>query len=105
MLAYRLLSATNLIGGTGPCGPRRRKQEEKQQMNARMFALVFGIIYLIVGLLGFTATGMSMAAGPDAPRLMGLFPLNLLHNIVHILIGVWGLASYRSPNGSVAFAR
>jgi hypothetical protein len=74
-------------------------------MNARMFALVFGIVYLLVGLLGFTATGTSMAAGPDAPRLMGLFPVNLLHNIVHILIGVWGLASYRSATGAVAYAR
>src|ERR671933_3034765 len=75
------------------------------QMNARMFALVFGIVYLLVGLLGFAATGTSMAAGPDAPRLMGLFPLNMLHNIVHILIGVWGLASYRSATGAVAYAR
>ena len=74
-------------------------------MNARMFALVFGIVYLLVGLLGFAATGTSMAAGPDAPRLMGLFPLNMLHNIVHILIGLWGLASYRSAAGAIAYAR
>ena len=69
-------------------------------MNARMFALVFGIIYLLVGLLGFTASS-SVAAAP----LLGIFPVNLLHNIVHILIGVWGLASYRSAAGAIAFAR
>jgi hypothetical protein len=74
-------------------------------MNARMFALVAGVIYLAVGLLGFTATGMSMDASETAPRLLGLFPLNVLHNIVHLAIGAWGLASYRSMNGSVAFAR
>ena len=74
-------------------------------MNARMFALVFGVVYLLVGLLGFVFTGTSMAAGPDAPRLLGLFPVNLLHNIVHLAIGAWGLASYRSFDGSVAYAR
>jgi hypothetical protein len=70
-----------------------------------MFALVVGVIYLAVGLLGFTATGMSMEAGDTAPRLLGLFPVNVLHNIVHLAIGAWGLASYRSMDGSVTFAR
>ena len=74
-------------------------------MNARMFALVFGIVYLAVGLLGFTVTGMSMDASQAAPRLLGLFPVNLLHNIVHLAIGAWGLASYRSMSGAVAYAR
>ncbi len=46
-----------------------------------------------------------MAAGPDAPRLLGLFPVNLLHNIVHLLFGVWGLAASRSWGGSVAYTR
>ena len=69
-------------------------------MNARMFALVFGVVYLLVGLLGFTASA-SMA---DA-NLLGLFPVNLMHNIVHIAIGVWGLLSYRSLTGAVTYAR
>ena len=69
-------------------------------MNARMFALVFGVVYLLVGLLGFTAS----ATMADA-RLLGLFPVNLVHNIVHIAIGVWGLLSYRSVTGAVAYAR
>ncbi len=74
-------------------------------MNARMFALIFGAIYLVIGLLGFVTTGGSMDASDAAPRLMGLFPINVAHNIVHILIGLWGLLSYRSDDGSVAYAR
>jgi hypothetical protein len=70
-----------------------------------MFALVFGVIYLLVGLLGFFYTGMSMDASANAPRLLGLFPVNVLHNIVHLAIGAWGIASYRSHNGSVGYAR
>ena len=46
-----------------------------------------------------------MEAGDAAPRLLGLFPVNLLHNIVHLAIGAWGLASYRSRDGAVAYAR
>jgi hypothetical protein len=78
-------------------------------MNARMFALVFGIVYLLVGLVGFFVQGgMSVApAGPngDWPRLLGLFPINVLHNIVHLAIGIWGLLSYRSLTGSIGYAR
>ena len=69
-------------------------------MNARTFAVVFGVIYTLVGLLGFTAS-YTMA---DA-RLLGLFPVNVLHNIVHLAIGLWGLAAYRSLTGAVAYAR
>jgi uncharacterized membrane protein YtjA (UPF0391 family) len=89
---------------TGIVEPENREEEE-YGMNARTFALVFGVVYLIVGLLGFTVTGMSMEADADAPRLLGLFPVNVLHNIVHLAIGAWGLASYRSLNGSIAYAR
>ena len=75
-------------------------------MNARTFALVFGVVYVLVGLMGFFVPGgMSMVADENAPRLLGLFPINLLHNIVHLALGAWGLASYRSYNGAVGYAR
>ena len=44
---------------------------------ARTVAVVFGAIYLLVGLVGFAL---------DSP-LFGLFEVNPLHNIVHILLG------------------
>ena len=78
-------------------------------MNARMFAIVIGVVYLLSGLLGFVLPGGTMISHGGTPenwpRLLGLFPVNLLHNIVHLAIGAWGIASYRSLNGSVAFAR
>lgn len=42
----------------------------------QMFALVFGAVYVLVGLLGFV----------NDP-VLGLFDVNALHNIVHLLIG------------------
>jgi hypothetical protein len=37
--------------------------------------------------------------------LLGMFPVNLLHNIVHILFGVWGLAAARTFGGAKSFAQ
>ena len=66
-------------------------------------AMVFGVVFLLVGLAGlFVPGGMAMNAGPDpAPgMLLGMFPVNLLHNVVHCLVGVWGLVASRSWNGA-----
>lgn len=37
--------------------------------------------------------------------LMGLFPVNVLHNIVHLVIGIWGILAYRSFGASRLFSR
>lgn len=44
---------------------------------ARTVAVVFGAIYVVAGLAGFVL----------ASPLFGLFEVNALHNIVHLLIG------------------
>lgn len=48
---------------------------------ARTVAAVFGAVYLLVGLLGFV-----LLTGGEGD-LLGLFPVNALHNIVHVLLG------------------
>jgi len=69
-------------------------------------AMVFGVVFLLVGLLGFvSAGGMKMGANPAPSMLLGLFPINLLHNIVHVLFGVWGLMAARSFAGARQFAQ
>jgi uncharacterized membrane protein YuzA (DUF378 family) len=61
-------------------------------MDARRFAAVFGAVYVLVGLAGFAATGLSDFAATSSDKLI-LFGLNPLHNIVHLLVGVVWLAS------------
>ena len=70
-------------------------------------AMVFGIGFLLATAAGFMATGMSnMDANPDtAPRALGLFPVNVVHNIVHLLFGIWGLAASRTYDASRAYCR
>ncbi|MGH4013112.1 MAG: DUF4383 domain-containing protein [Pseudonocardiaceae bacterium] len=47
----------------------------------------FGAVYVLVGLLGFTVTGTSGLASTDGGLLLGIFEVNPLHNIVHLLVG------------------
>jgi hypothetical protein len=78
----------------------------------RRFALIFGIVYLAVGVMGFIPALVQPA--PTAPnlevaemygRLIGLFPINFLHNIVHLAIGLWGVLGSRTVSGAVLFSR
>ena len=65
-------------------------------------ALIFGVAFLLVGVSGlFVPNGMSMDANMEtAGRLLGLFPVNMLHNAIHIAFGAWGIVASRSHAGS-----
>ena len=81
-------------------------------MSTRYFALVLGIIFLLVGIAGFVP-GLLQTPEPAADvevtqsfgRLMGLFPVNALHNVVHIIFGIWGIAAYRSYTGARGYSK
>lgn len=72
----------------------------------RRVATAVGAIFLLVGLLGFipgvTTSYSEMAfAGPESDaRLLGLFQVSILHNIVHLLFGVAGLAMARRADSA-----
>ena len=80
-------------------------------MALRRFALVFGIVFLIVGAGGFIPGFVTEHTHPDVAVTaglgleLGLFPVNVLHNIVHLLFGVWGLMASRSVDGARLYAR
>ena len=63
----------------------------------RIVATVFGAVYVVVGLLGFAVTSGVGFIATEGGLLLGVFEVNPLHNIAHILIGgallVAGLAS------------
>ena len=83
---------------------------------AQRFAQIFGVIYLLVGILGFIPVPpilvnpgaiQDLLLAPFEPFngfLLGIFAVNWLHNVVHIAIGVAGLASYRSAAGARSYA-
>jgi len=69
----------------------------------RLVATVFGAVYLLVGLLGFAVTGGVGFIATEGGLLLGIFEVNPLHNIAHLLIGgallVAGLANARAAKG------
>jgi hypothetical protein len=68
-------------------------------------ATISGVVFILVALLGFTPVGMPfMQMGGTSPMLLGMFPVNALHNVVHMLFGVWGLVAGRSAARSVVYA-
>jgi hypothetical protein len=83
-------------------------------MAIRYFAIAAGIVYILVGLMGFMP-GLNVPGPADAPDiavdsfygyLLGLFPVNVLHNFVHLAIGAWGIWGYANGiPGSRMFAR
>ena len=68
-----------------------------------MLGLAFGAIYLLVGIIGFFVTGFDNFAGNEQHEMLLFFMINPLHNIVHILIGVVGLALSRTLAGARTF--
>ena len=68
-------------------------------------AAVFGVIFILAGLAGFTPAGMGMIRMDHGEHLLlGLFPVNALHNTVHIAFGIWGLWASRSVVRSLVYA-
>lgn len=61
---------------------------------AQKGALVIGAVYTLVGLAGFLVTGFDHFAERTGETLLG-FEVNPLHNIVHLIIGLAGLAMWR----------
>ena len=70
-------------------------------------AQIFGIVFILVAIAGFIVPGgTGMEHDPEiAPKILGLFPTNLLHNIVHLVFGLWGIAASRSYEGARSYAR
>lgn len=69
----------------------------------RLVAVIFGAVYLLVGLLGFAVTGGVGFIATEGGLLLGIFAVNPLHNIAHLLIGaallIAGLSSVRAAKG------
>jgi hypothetical protein len=61
---------------------------------ARLLATALGVVYLIVGVVGFAITGFS------GEGTIIVFAVNPVHNVIHLVIGVAALACCRSERAS-----
>jgi hypothetical protein len=68
--------------------------------------MLVGLVFLLVGILGFIPgittnyDGLKFAGHDSNAQLLGLFDVSILHNIVHLLFGVAGLALAKTWDGA-----
>jgi hypothetical protein len=80
-------------------------------MNTQLFARIYGIVFLIVGIGGFIPGLTQPHVHPgliingSSGMELGLFPVNILHNVVHIAFGIWGLVAGQSFAAARLYAR
>ena len=70
----------------------------------RMLGIIFGVIYLLLGVFGFFVTSSVAFTGTsNSIRLLGMFELNPLQNLLHLAVGVilllTGLIGIRTAKG------
>lgn len=77
----------------------------------RMLGVIFGAVYILIGLLGFLVTAGVGFFATDGNLLLGIFEVNPFHNVVHLLIGaallIGGLSSVpaaKATNVTIAAA-
>jgi len=72
-------------------------------------AMLVGLVFLLVGILGFIPgitsnyDDLKFAGHDSDAQLLGIFDTSILHNIVHLLFGVAGLALARTFEGARTF--
>lgn len=78
----------------------------------QLFALITGIAFFGAGVLGFVPAfvqqpphEVSFVYDGGFGYLMGIFPINYLHNIVHLVVGVLGIFSSLGLGGARFYGR
>ena len=72
-------------------------------------ALLVGVVFLVVGILGFIPgitsnyDQLKFAGHNSDAQLLGTFDTSILHNIVHLLYGLAGIALARTIDGARTF--
>jgi len=66
---------------------------------AKKLAMVLGIIFIILGLVGFLTNPLVGPAG-------ALFPANPLHNLIHLITGIIGVwVAAKSMSGTMMYLK
>ena len=86
--------------GRAAAGPKPR---------IRMVAAAVAAVFVAIGVLGFVpgiTTGygdLTFAGHHSGAKLLGLFQVSVLHNLLHLLFGLAGLVLARSVGGARLF--
>ncbi|WP_205326088.1 DUF4383 domain-containing protein [Glycomyces sp. YM15] len=84
-------------------------QQTRGRAPVQMIAMVVSLVFILVGVLGFIPgvtsgfDSMSFAGHHSEARLLGVFEVSVLHNLVHLLFGIVGFLMIRSISGAVTY--
>jgi hypothetical protein len=91
-----------------------------EHMGERYCALGLGIFFILLGVIGFIPAFVFVPAGggayvppsvvpglygADYGNIFGLFPTNIVHNLVHLIVGFAGIIAYPDARGSRVYCR
>jgi hypothetical protein len=81
-------------------------------MTARTFASLFGGIYLVLGIFGFVPPlwdrppgGQALSVRVFHVSLFGVFVVNIILSMVHMVIGLWGVMAANNRYSALIFTR
>jgi hypothetical protein len=82
-------------------------------MAVRYFTLIMGVLFILAGIGGFIfpvtqpipALAPALTLDASYGLLLGLFPINLVHNLVHLSFGIWGVWAWRTDSHSRTYCR
>ena len=81
----------------------------RERTPIQSIAMLVGLVFLLVGILGFIPgitthySDLKFAGHNSDAKLLGIFETSILHNIIHLLFGVAGLALARTVDGARTF--
>lgn len=93
---------------TSRAGGAVRGQVERRPLVSTL-AATMGAVFLILGILGFIPgitthySEMQFAGHNSGAKLLGVFQVSVLHNLIHLASGVAGLALARTVSGARTF--
>jgi hypothetical protein len=80
-----------------------------EHRSVQSVAALAGVAFVLIGILGFVPGitthygSMSFAGHGSGARLLGVFQVSILHNLVHLAFGVAGLVLAKTADGARKF--
>ncbi len=90
---------------TAASAPRDAARADRPARGVHQYlALVIGIVYLLVGVVGFAVTGFDGWTVHDHSQTLLVFAINPLHNVVHLVIGLLGVLLWSRSSSARTYA-
>ena len=83
-------------------------------MKAPLIARILGLLFLVSGVAGLLPWGLAPAVPFEAPvvtldiayrMLFWVFPVNVAHDVLHLLFGIWGVVASMRFKSAVLYCR